>query len=144
MKWSHGIAISITFFIVFILFLVSKTMKENIDLVAEDYYAQEIAYQEVIDGSENYRALGVNLELSQSEDEIYLKVPLGETTDEVKPEGKVLFFRPSDKKLDKEYQISTSELSFEKEQFTPGHYVVKCSWTHNGTDFYHERPIYVQ
>ena len=43
--WGYGIALFFTAFVVFILTAVFTSTKENIHLVTEDYYAEELAYQ---------------------------------------------------------------------------------------------------
>ena len=139
MKWSYGIVLSFVFFMGFILFLVYRTMTTNIDLVAEDYYAQEIAYQEVIDGKNNYNELDTKLEVRQTSDSILLQVPGSGVI-----EGKVLFYRPSDKQLDQEMVLKDQQLSLSKSRFTSGHYVVKTTWKADSVSYFNEQSLFIQ
>ena len=50
MSWGKGIAIALTVFILFIATLVTIIIRQKVDLVSEDYYTQEINYQQEIDG----------------------------------------------------------------------------------------------
>ena len=59
MKFTIGHAITIVFisFTVYILSFVYRSFTNEVDLVAEDYYAQEIAYQDRIDHIANAKHL---------------------------------------------------------------------------------------
>ena len=139
MKWSYGIVITFAFFVSFILFLVYRTMTQNIDLVAEDYYAQEIAYQDVIDGKNNFNQLNLPLSVKQTPDSLFLSIPgQGEIS------GKVLSYRPSDKQLDQEIELTGTSLALSKAGFTPGHYVVKTTWKADTTSYFNEQSLYLQ
>ena len=55
LSWANSIILSFVLFMAFIGYLVHGTFQQNIDLVAEDYYQQEVAFQNVIDKSNNYK-----------------------------------------------------------------------------------------
>lgn len=141
MKWSYGIVIAYVLFITFILSLVYKTFQNDVDLVADDYYAQEIAFQNIIDGQKNYKSLNKSLVLKQTNDSIKITFPhvSGEKID-----GKVLFFRPSNKGWDINSTISNQVLSLSKTEYKNGQYIMKATWKVAGVDYYHQQPLFVQ
>ena len=141
MNWSYGIILSFVFFVVFILSLVYKTMNTEVDLVAEDYYAQEIAYQDVIDGKENYQDSKRKINIHQTADSIVVEF-VGDQEEIFS--GTLLFFRPSDKKMDRSFEWEGQQLSISKEDFFTGQYVLKAKWNSKEKSFYHEKPIFVQ
>ena len=49
MNWGFKILMLYAAFVGMIIFLVFRTAHENIDLVTEDYYQQELAFQNKID-----------------------------------------------------------------------------------------------
>ena len=58
MNWGTKIIVALSAFIVGIGFMVYICMKQtDIQLVATDYYEQEIAYQGTIDKENNFKAL---------------------------------------------------------------------------------------
>ena len=58
MNWGWKIALLFSGFVLFILFLVFKSVQQDFYLVSKDYYKQEIEYQKVIDGMKNAQLLG--------------------------------------------------------------------------------------
>lgn len=141
MRWSYGIILSFVFFVVFILSLVYRTLHTEVDLVAEDYYAQEIAYQEVIDGKQNFQATGKKVSIVQTNDSLLITIP--ENTQEPF-KGKLLIFRPSDQKLDREYTLNSGAFASSKGEYEIGQYVVKATWKEGDIDYYDEQPIFIQ
>ena len=58
MNWGNKIAIAYSSFVIFMVILVISCVKQNgIFLVSEDYYKQEIQYQDRIDNISNTRQL---------------------------------------------------------------------------------------
>ncbi|MBW7914094.1 MAG: FixH family protein [Taibaiella sp.] len=55
--WGSRIALLYGGFVVLIAALVTGSMRQDFDLVADDYYQQEIAYQNVLDAGKNQSAL---------------------------------------------------------------------------------------
>ncbi|MGB1317661.1 MAG: FixH family protein, partial [Flavobacteriales bacterium] len=53
MNWGWGISIFYGSFVVFMLGMVTLAFQQDFDLVADDYYEQEIAYQGRIDQMNN-------------------------------------------------------------------------------------------
>lgn len=141
MSWSKSIILAFVFFVAFILYMVVGSFNENIDLVAEDYYQQEIEYQNVIDKSANYKKLGKRLIIKESEGQIQVKLPHDE---QATITGKVYFFRPSDKVNDVTYTIDKNTTTFSKDELIKGLYLIKVSWEKDGVDYYYEQNHFVQ
>jgi hypothetical protein len=53
MNWGYKIAITFILFGALIIFMVVKSFQQNIDLVTDDYYQEELKYQQQIDKLEN-------------------------------------------------------------------------------------------
>ena len=56
-NWGHGIAAFIGFFFIAIFSFIFFTLQFETNLVEEDYYPKEIAYQEKIDKMHNTELL---------------------------------------------------------------------------------------
>ncbi|MCB0515283.1 MAG: FixH family protein [Chitinophagales bacterium] len=125
-------------FIAMILFLVVASVREDFTLVTDDYYAQEIAYQQHIDRVQNTRTLETPFEYNfdKAKQILYFQFPTLATA----PQGDIYFYRPSDASLDFkvpiaapnfEQQISTKELQI-------GYWQVKVTWSQGETPYYYE------
>ena len=57
MNWGARIALLYGGFVVLIVVLVTKSMREDFDLVSADYYNKELAYQNVIEAAKEQATL---------------------------------------------------------------------------------------
>lgn len=142
--WGTGIAIFFSLFVVFMLWMVYKTSQQDFDLVAEDYYAKEIAFQGVMDKTANYQQLNEEVKLIQKSDALVLSIP----TKALKANSSVLLhlFRPSDDLLDKVYEVNGSENPIEvpMNELVQGEYIVKLEWKTDSTSYYFEKELYLK
>lgn len=142
-NWGVGITIVIIAFMTFILSFVYKASQTNSDLYAEDYYEQEINYQQTIDAKNNAIALKKKFNFEQSEEYFIIKFP-EEVNENI--EGKVYFYRPENASLDKTFQIDMMKgmMAFEKSSLTKGGYLMKISWTNNNENYLVETNINIE
>ncbi len=124
--------------------MVFYFMGQDVDLVADDYYKQEIEYQDQIDKISNARALNepIGYEYSSSQHTVKLIFPDTYLQHDLK--GKIHFYRPSNSSEDKifdlrvndsgEQLISTSSLS-------RGLWKIKINWNSGGKEFYDEKVV---
>lgn len=143
-NWGTGIVLAFVGFISFILFFVVRMSTENRanhDLVTEDYYRQELAYQKEIDAQNNATKDINNLKVRKSPDGLEIRFPEKVNPKEI--EGTVSLYRPSNKQLDFDLPISLSNnhLLIPDNRLLDGRWDIKISWTYNGTDYLHKENI---
>ena len=90
MNWGLRIIILYSGFVIFMLGLVYKCTQQKFDLVAKDYYAQELAYQKVIDGSHNNALLQTPVKIEQQAAGILVQLPASQAGFQ---HGKIFFYR---------------------------------------------------
>ena len=92
-NWGTGIVLAFVGFISFIMYFVI-TMNTNDDydhdLVTEDYYKQELKFQNEIDKENNAKALETNISWEKTQHGIVLTFP--ETLEAKKITGKVFLY----------------------------------------------------
>ena len=103
MNWGQSIILVFILFAGIIITLVTISMKQDVNLVADDYYKEEIAYQKQIDRQLNYQALNEKPEIKKEGDQVILTYPA--SIAEQIEDGEIHFFRPSDKNFDKKYKV---------------------------------------
>lgn len=142
MNWGYRIVLVYLGFMAMILTLVVKARSEKIELVAPDYYAQEIVYQQRIDALTNARALSDTMKVTATTEWVTVELPaecLGQVEN-----GLLRFYRPSDSSLDVSQAFNTEasvSLLYARVNLQTGLYVVQCSWQTNGRDYYMEKPL---
>lgn len=141
LHWGHYIAIFFTCFVVFMLFLVYKTFDINTELVTEDYYTKEIAYQSKIDKQTNTINYDANVEVVQSKDTVLFLFPSKFQDSLIK--GSINIYRPSDLKKDLIIPISVkdSRQFLFKNQLSKGRYIIYVDWKVDTLLFYTEKTI---
>jgi hypothetical protein len=142
-NWGWGIAILFSFFVVFMTSLVFRSFQQNCDLVHEDYYSEELKYQQQIDKQIKTAQLKRNIEYKIHGEELIIKFP--EDLIKKNISGEVLFFRPSDKNKDLKVALNLSqgEQHFPLKLFSKGLYKIKLDWEWDGTKFYDEKSIII-
>ncbi|MGV8914228.1 MAG: FixH family protein [Kaistella sp.] len=129
--WGHGIVLALGSFIAFILFmiLIFPEGQQNADLVTDDYYTEELHYQQVIDAKNNADQLSEKPVYSQSSAGIQLTFP-----ESIKPENsKVNFelFRTNNSNLDVKKELtldSKNSILIPSKVLAPGSYTLKIKW----------------
>lgn len=139
MNWGKGIALAYTAFVIGMLGMVYLAVSQDFDLVAEDYYEQEIAYQGRIDQMTNASDDGQKVVISKKEDTYALS--FSEAVEDVK----IHFFRPSDENKDFKLEQATvaSAMLVSSDRLTLGKYLVKVEWKANGKTYFQEQNLIV-
>jgi len=143
-NWGTGIVIAFIAFIGFILFFVVRMATEdsaNHDLVTEEYYKAELAYQEEIDAEQNAKNLPEGLTIEKTKTGLILEFPTNQ--DIKKITGTVFLYRPSNKQLDFDLALSLSDahLLIPDKRLLDGRWNIKVSWEYNGRKYLHKENI---
>jgi hypothetical protein len=141
-NWGFGVFALYTVFVILILFLVYKSTTTKVDLVTEDYYQQELKYQDRIDQKRNAARLEHGLKHEVSGATIFLAFP----PDHKSAGGTVMVYRPSNKAYDKMFDIKldvNSKMVITMENSPVGLYKLKIDWSNNNTGYYVEEDIYL-
>jgi hypothetical protein len=142
-SWGHKILFTYLAFVVGIMSLVYLTSLQSRDLVAENYYAEELAYQKIIDQSANTASLSQNIQVEQLSDKIIIHLP-GELQDK-KSAGKwsLYFAADSKKDINGNFETKTGKTSILLPAKASGLYNMILQWETNGKDYYFEKTIFL-
>lgn len=102
-NWGWGLAIALVLFAIFIGQFLVRAMGDRADLVADDYYNQEINYQERINNAARAKALGV-ISFVPMDDEIGIVFPDG--FDGLNATGTVHLYKPDNSDFDKRFPLA--------------------------------------
>ncbi|NNM22709.1 MAG: FixH family protein [Flavobacteriaceae bacterium] len=143
-NWGGGIVIGMILFIGFILFMVIKMnvdKKYDHDLVTEDYYKKELAYQEEIDAEENLKTLSSQIHGEKVAEGWLINFP--KDLDPQKIEGTVFLYRPSNEHLDFDLPlvVSDSNLLIPGERLLDGRWNITIDWEYKGEKYLYKKSI---
>lgn len=144
MSWGWKIVFVYSAFVVMTLSMVIYFMGHKVDLVAEDYYKQEIEYQQQIDKMSNSKSLKepIGFEFSYTQRTVKLNFPSGDLQNGLK--GNIHFYRPSDSSLDRQIEVKPDENGeqlISVSSLNKGLWKVRISWTAAGTAYFDEKVI---
>ena len=136
-NWGTGIVLAFAAFITFILYFVvlaSTDNRANHDLVTEEYYKEELAYQNEIDALTNARDYAPQFTFVKHENGLAITFPPKMNYKSI--EGKVSLYRPSNKHLDFDFPISLSSkhLLIPDKRLLDGRWDIKIYWNYQGKE----------
>lgn len=142
MNWGKKIILAYAVFMAIILTLVAMSMRHDVDLVAEDYYQQELKYQDVID-AENAAA---QRPFSMNITDTGLIIQLDSVSTASGFKGSASFLRPSDDKLDFQDELTTNnngKTIIPLTKFSAGRYEATITWVSSGVTFTRRQTIVI-
>ena len=142
--WPKLIIAAFAGFALFIGNMVRQAMQTEVDLVSQDYYQQEIAFQKHINQVQATQALNgqVSITLAAAAEQLSLVFPAESGPEPVA--GQIHFFRPSNAKLDFTLPL---QLNQDHQQHIPTHSLAKglwrvhLTWQRQGQDYFLEKVI---
>lgn len=143
-NWGTGIVLAFIGFISFIMyFIITMNVddKYDHDLVTEDYYAEELVYQNDINKLENSKKLSENITYKRVAEGLVIYFPSDVDFSQVN--GNVFLYRPSNKQLDFETPISLSKpyLLIPDKRLVDGRWNIKIDWQYNGKSYLYKEYI---
>jgi FixH. len=111
LNWGHKLVIVFILFGTMIGYLVYRSVTTSYDLVSKEYYKDELAYQQVIDGTKRAGELSSAVTVAQEDDDIVIRFP-----DEMKKgsiKGQAWFYYAPDAQRDRKLPLeSVGETEF--------------------------------
>lgn len=137
-SWPTGIVLALLAFIIFIMSFVFKaTFLPQYDhhLVSDDYYKDEMNYQQEIDKLNKAAALTEDVTIAKVAEGVLIKFPA--EFDPEKIAGTISFQRPSNDKIDFKLPIklTTADYLILDDNLVQGRWNVKIEWTVNSNTY---------
>ena len=143
-NWGTGVVLALLVMISGMIVLVSIAVRQDFDLVDNDYYQKSITYQQHIEKVGNTAALEKKIAFELSEDSLKLTFPnlanYGDYT------GEIHFYSPVEARRDFNLAVKLNSgytQSIDLQNLEKGRYQVKIDWTANGVSYYQEEEIAV-
>jgi hypothetical protein len=125
------------------MYMVVKAFSVDIDLVTEDYYAREIAYEAKMVQKSNLKALGARVEISRYQNDLVVEFP--EELSDV--DGEIHFYHISRELFDKKIPIQLDEQNrqvINRKLIVAGRYRVYFTWDSDGKSYFQQERLFIQ
>lgn len=143
MNWGTRIVFLYTGFVALILALVFGASSQDFHLVTENYYAEELDYQETILASQNAKALDIPMIVTTNlpDKEMLLTFPPAQS----EVIGELTFYRPANADEDKVVVLRPTDrqqaVSFAG--MSRGKWLAKIRWEHDGRTYFQEETLFI-
>ncbi len=136
--WGHGVIVALGCFIAFILFMIFifPNGQQNSELITDDYYEEELAYQDVIDAKNNADKLTEKPTYAQFPHGIQITFP--KEMNNANAKFSFNLYRTDDQRLDvkKDFTLSAdNKLLIPAKILAPGNYTLKLHWVKDKTPY---------
>lgn len=144
LNWGAGIAILYSGFVAMILVLVVMSTRQKIDLVTDNYYAEELRFQDKI--NKTARATRLTDPLTWEVDNNGIQIHYPASFSEKNLSGKISLYCPSDDSRDLSFQVDPAE---NNEQIIPaskipdGRYYLQIDWKNEEDTYWNEDLIVI-
>ena len=129
LNWGNGLIIFFLIFFIWVFSFVFFAMRQNNDLVSDDYYQKGAKYTDQININQRSLAYQDSIQISTTGNQVQIALSKGlvKSTDTIQ----VYFFRSSDKTKDRRLRFKAAESPFliDSKQLIHGRYQVYLSWS---------------
>ena len=131
LSWGHGVVIALGCFIVFILSMIFffPIGKDNSELITDNYYEEELHYQDIIDAKNAADQLTAKPDLKLTSEGIIITFP--EDINNNNSKFNFYLYRTNDQNLDIKKDFSLNEVNameIPKTVLVAGDYMLKLKW----------------
>lgn len=132
LTWGHGVVIALGSFIGFILFMifVYSNGKQNSELITDNYYEEELAFQDVIDAKNNADRLAERPVYLQNKFQITITFP--KEYNNQNTQFKIHLYRTENRDLDveKDMKLDTeNRIVIPGSVLKEGSYILRMKWS---------------
>lgn len=145
MNWGYKIFIVLIVFVVGMLSMVYISMQQTNEMFDENYYAQELKFQTLIDAEKAFVKIQTDPIIQQ--DQQFVTVQLPKTSYEMIQDGTVDFLKQDNKKDDLKYPLtpdSNGKFQVQKSDFKKGVYKIRVKWTNQKQLYYSDEDVFIQ
>jgi len=144
--WPAGLVVFFIVFIAYIAGFIIFACRQKMDLVREDYYDQEIRFQQQIDRVQRSAPVLADADIAYDRAGGLVTVRLPSVGhDEIS--GTVSFYRPSDASLDREVELGldgAGNQSLSVRTLRAGLWKVRVQWKAAGGEYFFEKQIVIE
>ena len=142
--WGHGVFVALTVFIIFILSMIFffPIGKQNSELITENYYEEELVYQDVINAKNRADKLSEKPEVELKNEGIKITFP--KNINATNTQFSFYLYRTEDQNLDvkKEFQLqSDNTFLIPAKVLARGSYTLKLKWHKDKLDYQRDYDI---
>ena len=131
MNWGYKILLTVIIFILVMVFFVYVSMQQKNELIENNYYEKELAYQSKIDASARLAdIMKGNTIATKTQDTLHIIIPK--------------FINSQQSSLDRSLVLTPNEqgiFNYPVQDFKQGNYQMRIQWKSKGQNYYREENV---
>jgi nitrogen fixation protein FixH len=140
--WPYGVLLffGLLFCALAAVLLIATTHRES--LVSDNYYEQELNYQDRINSAARAEKSGAHIRLDAAAGQLIVAVPAQQLAQKLS--GAIEFYRPSAPELDRHYSLAPDaggSQTVDVSRLTAGLWQVRVQWNAGGQDYFLQQKI---
>lgn len=136
MNWGKGLMIGLGLFMAFVIFLVVMMFRSPDDTFDKDYYEKGLAYNDEFKAKKQVFDDGATPKVTMRQDVLFVNFIALDS-------GKVEFWRPSNKAMDKSFDLNTTEVKIPILVLTKGQWKMIAKWKVGEKAYLYEKNIFI-
>jgi hypothetical protein len=141
--WPIAIVAVFIVFAMFIAIFIAWAMHQREDLVAVNYYENEVRYQQQLDRLNQTQPLAAQVAVSYdaTQRSIVITLPVAQAREAA---GRIHLYRPSDARLDRDVPLAVNAEGIQRldaRELRAGLWKVRVQWSANGKDYFFDRSL---
>ena len=139
-NWGHGIAVFFSIFVLTLVYFVYRSTQYDFSLVAKDYYAKDLNYQQHYDRLKNNQTLIEDIQIRRVEGQLEVLYP--ENFEKIS--GEIHLFYIATAKADQRISVSPGlegRQLIDTQALPSGKWKVKIDWQGDGIPYYREETV---
>jgi hypothetical protein len=144
MTWGNKLLLVFAAFATLMSVMVYKCMHQKFELVSNDYYNEELRYQDKIDGMNNSNKIS---EVQIKEEGRQINIQLPKEVQGLALTGQALFYCPTDSQKDRKIPVQVNDeglMIVDKAKLSKAHYLVKLNYQVGNDKYYTEQYLTVE
>lgn len=144
--WPASIIVFFALAITGVVSFVAYCSRHHVDLVAADYYEQEVRYQDQLDRANRATSLQAPAKIDYNDLTRLITVSLPADHFQQSPRGWIQLYRPSSASLDQKLPLTmdtNGKQVIDGKILSDGLWHVRVSWNLNGADYYFDQKLVI-
>jgi hypothetical protein len=144
-SWGTGLLVAFGLFLAGIVGMVAISMSEDVQLVTDRYYDNELRYQERIQAIERANDMTKRVDVEHRPGFVLVQFPCLGSPDDV--DGRVTLYRPANRADDRTLPLVLDTVWAQRiptRTLAPGLWHVQVQWRLHGEEYYAEHPLILQ
>jgi hypothetical protein len=144
--WPISIIVFFTVAIIGCGTFIAFCSRHPADLVAADYYEQEVRYQSQIDRLQHAQQPAATAVVTYDAKTKLISIALPPNYSQTKPSGNIQLYRPSATNLDRQLKLAPDEhglQTIDASSLLPGFWKVRVSWTTDEKEYFLDQKIVI-